>query len=599
MYGMKISVRVLLFSLLISGALSCAKDNIPSATDPLPFPLDQYKDLSTAPGDDFWQYCNGSWYAQTPTPATEATGGIYDAFPVMDDKVGTIIAEDPSLNTFFRLRDELYANSDAAVEYFNKLKDKYPAPASRDDAFRAIGRLIMDGMPFFGFDLNNDWKDGELIAMLGPNGSVYKYSFADLDPASQEAVRLIAGEMGVAPESIYFPEDIALVLGMVSKLPLEDLIKGIDSCLAQWYPYINEELNAASEAWTPEYTSTKARTYAAYELSYRLAQKYVTPELKQYYQDLVGRVIDAFRERLRNLDWMSEVTKNNAIDKLDKMIVCIGCPDTWYEDCIPDLRDCKSLLEAVHKLSVANVRLHKHLIGTRDVFTNSIVQSAKDVTGNLKSTDLTLVNSYYRREYNCFVILPSMILPPVTKPGLSEACAYGAIVVAAHEITHGFDDAGAQYDAVGRIHNWWTVADKIAFEDRQKKLIQCYNMLEFDPYAYPGKFTDGTRTLGENLADLGGFMMTRDAYAKRLKEQGFTGENYTAQLKKFYESYADLWRNKYSQEKLNVIINQDIHSHCRSRVNGVVMNTDEWYDLYDVTRNNILYLPPERRTYIW
>ena len=116
---------------------------------------------------------------------------------------------------------------------------------------------------------------------------------------------------------------------------------------------------------------------------------------------------------------------------------------------------------------------------------------------------------------------------------------------------------------------------------------------------HSGVFTDGRRTLGENIADLGGFLVTLDAYIKRLREQGYFGEEFDAQLRKFYESYADMWCMKYSDEKLFSILYYDTHSHCRIRTNGVVMNTDLWYDLYGVDRNNILYLPPERRTHIW
>ena len=311
-------------------------------------------------------------------------------------------------------------------------------------------------------------------------------------------------------------------------------------------------------------------------------------------QDLEGR-----RERIRQLDWMSGTTRNNALDKLNKMLVFVGCPDTWYEDCLPDLSQCQSLVEAVHKLNVANNLLLKHLIGTTDVFSNSLTLITQQSPGHPIVTDLTFVNAFYRREYNCFVILPAMILPPAIRNDISEAHAYGTLAVAAHEITHGFDSEGAKYDAVGRLRNWWTVADNIAFKERQEQLITCFNLLEYDPVGHPGQFTDGQRTLTENIADLGGMHIARDAYIKRLQEQGFIGENFKAQLRKFYESYADLWCVKYSDEKLDSILSADIHSHCRLRVNGIVINSDMWYDLYEVNRNHILYLPPEKRTHIW
>ena len=132
---------------------------------------------------------------------------------------------------------------------------------------------------------------------------------------------------------------------------------------------------------------------------------------------------------------------------------------------------------------------------------------------------------------------------------------------------------------------------------KSENVLAC--VWEYDPVAYPGVFGDGKRTLTENISDLGGFLIARDAYETFLFEQGYNGAEYVKQLKKFYEAYADLYNMKYSPEKLSVIMSSDIHSHGRNRVNGVVMNTDLWYELYDVTRDNVLYLPPERRTYIW
>ena len=364
---------------------------------------------------------------------------------------------------------------------------------------------------------------------------------------------------------------------------------------------MSEELNASlgTDALSPEQVRQDARSYLNYLISNRLAVKYVTPELKQQFLDIMERLRAAFRERILNAAWMSETTRNNALDKLDKMSFCVGAPDHWYDDCLPDLTQCKSLLEAVHKLMAAKTLLYKHLIGTNDGFSNNITGTGLSATGEMMVTDLTMVNSYYKREFNAVVILPALMLPPLIRTDYSEAYLYGVIVPVAHEITHGFDSNGSNYDAVGRKRNWWTVADKMAFEDEQEKLIQCYSTMEYDPVSLPGQFSNGKVTLAEDIADLGGFLIARDAYIKRLQEQGFTGEQYKEQLRKFHEAYAAVYCMKYSPEKLNSIITADNHSHCRLRVNGVVMNTDLWYELYDVDRNNALFLPEERRAHIW
>ena len=123
--------------------------------------------------------------------------------------------------------------------------------------------------------------------------------------------------------------------------------------------------------------------------------------------------------------------------------------------------------------------------------------------------------------------------------------------------------------------------------------------MELDPERAPGVYGDGERTQTENIADLGGFLATLDAYKALLEREGYIGKLYDDQLRKFYECYAHAWCVRYGEEKFNVLVKTDVHSHARLRVNGVVMNTDLWYQLYDVDRNNYLYLPPERRTYIW
>ena len=592
------------FCCALSVVVSCQKNPFEpeSATDPLPFPLDENKDLTTRPGDDFWQYCNGGWYARTATPATGAVGGMYDQIISIGEMVQTVVSEDPSLIRYYQLSDELYAHSADATAYLLSLMAKYPKPATREECLRMFGQMIMDGISPIGVTLVNDYKDGELIGLLGfPNNAVYRYSFSEIPDALKQDMKLIAEGMGMSAETLYYNDQSVYILKVLADMPLGILCNIPQTVWSSLYPYVSEELNASlgTDALSPEQVRQDARSYLNYLISNRLAVKYVTPDLKQRFLDIMERLRDAFRSRIQNLKWMSETTRKNALEKLDKMAFCVGSPDHWYEDCLPDLTQCNSLLEAVHKLMVARTLLYKHLIGTNDSFSNNITGSAYTATGELLVTDLTLVNSYYKREYNATVILPALMVPPIVRTDYSEAYLYGVIVPVAHEITHGFDSEGANYDAMGRKRNWWTVADKMAFEDEQAKLIKCYSTLEYDPAGHPGQYSDGAVTLAENIADLGGFLIARDAYIKRLEEQGFTGETYDAQLRKFYEAYAHVYCMKYSEEKLASIIHGDNHSHCRLRVNGVVMNTDLWYDLYEVDRNDALFLPEERRTYIW
>ena len=168
-------------------------------------------------------------------------------------------------------------------------------------------------------------------------------------------------------------------------------------------------------------------------------------------------------------------------------------------------------------------------------------------------------------------------------------------------MTHGFDSFGANYDKMGNLRNWWTVADKMEFEDRQQLLIDCYDQLELLPDEMPGVYAPGEQTLTENIADLGGFLIAHQAYMERLDRDGYTGEERLKQERKFFQGFAELWRSKYGPEYVNASLfeEQDVHSISKERVNGVVMNCDRWYELYDVQEGDKLYLPVERRTYLW
>ena len=575
-----------------------------SAVDPLPFPMDANKDLTVDPGDDFFRYCNGAWQDKTPTPAKDAVGGLYSITPVMDQMVQNTIDSDPSLKRYYQLVDEIYGHREAAEAYLTELAAKYPVPDTREGFYRGIGQLIIEGALPINLSLANDWKDGQIIGLLSQKYSTYKYSYQELDASVKTEIDWICEGMGMDPTTLYYNDITLSILGVLRNIPAEQYAAFWKVGWGQFSPYVSEEglaqYNASTKStWTVETAKTYARSYAGYEFSCRLAEKYVTPQLKEHFIERIEKLREAFRKRINNLDWMSETTRSSALDKLDKMMVFAGAPDKWYDDCLPDLSKCESLAEAVNILKRSEFRLFKNLIGTRDVLSGQLTMVTKMSDGKLGVSDLSIVNANYRREYNCIIIFPSMMLPPNVDPSVSEARQWAALSVEAHEITHGFDSEGSKYDALGRIRNWWTVADQMAFKDRQEKLIQCYNLLEYDPVAYPGVFGDGKRTLTENISDLGGFLIARDAYETFLLEQGYNGAEYVKQLKKFYEAYADLYNVKYSAEKLAVIMSSDIHSHGRNRVNGVVMNTDLWYELYDVTRDNVLYLPPERRTYIW
>jgi predicted metalloendopeptidase len=210
----------------------------------------------------------------------------------------------------------------------------------------------------------------------------------------------------------------------------------------------------------------------------------------------------------------------------------------------------------------------------------------------------SLVNAWYEKAYNQLWITPAYIMAPLFDQEQNEATLYATAYVFAHEISHGFGGGGSYYDEVGNYRDWWTAEDRTAFEQKQQQMITLYNQLE----AYPGQPANGEKTLNENMADLGGVTLALEAYKRRLKKQGFSGEQLDEQLRKFWLSYvmvigADYYERNLDMLKWNYL--HDSHSAGHNRINGIARLIDDWYRLYDVKPTDKLYLAPEDRVKIW
>ena len=592
--------------------LSCERTDPASTKDPLPLPpgMEDNKDLTVEPGDSFYDYCNGTWLKNTPIPATGAAGGVYDQFPAMEKRMEQLKAENAVIHRMYELLDAQSGQPEASKVFIDDLKARFPRPTTKSELFVTLGKMLAEGFPLWGHAIMPAWgltyKNGRLMCTINP-------PFLDVSPlpdlpkavdpdelvpisltkagGGDSPVSLIIQGLGLDPSLFVENPSLASNWEKLNEESLEGLLEIYDSC----WRYLE---NFAAEQLTKE-VRTSATFAFSYTLSYHLVQKYISPAFKEKYLNIVKEIQASLRKRIERVEWMSQTTKNNALEKLDCCGLNVAYPDKWYEDCLVDMSECKTLAEAVYRGNRGNALLKKHLIGGNDTFSLQILSATLDADGFVP-TDLSLVNAFYSAMNNAIYIYPAILLPPLMPENVSQAYEYAVFTVMGHEFTHGFDsNIGSKYDKMGNKRNWWTVADQMAFEERRDILANCYSHLEIDPVRVPGTFSDGLLTQGEDIADLGGFLTTLDAYKARLESEGYSGETFRQQLRKFFESYADLWKTVYSDKKLASFPQKDEHSHARLRVNGVVMNTDLWYDLYDVDRNNILYLPPERRAVIW
>lgn len=589
---MKKYLLLLLSLVLLAG---CQKDAPVMPTDPLPFPTDINKDLSVKPGDNFFYYCNGTWLKNATIPeGKKIYGGLFVIVNTVRDRKAAFFEEDPMLSRLMAFADDPQAREKNQA-YIEKLLAMVPEPenATIDDYVRLVGKLHCMGVEKLLEEFHMSTPEGIIIPWLIP------LVFADITVDKGA----IVPEPG-APKSKRFMELLSESVGIDPSLPLlsEKEIEGDDYaiCMLVDKATLCNEIKKVikSNDYSIDKLKEKINERARIYTEYLYTKKYVPAGTKEKYTAVCERLRTQYRKRIQALDWMSDATKTMAIEKLDAMKFNVAYPDNWREHVFPTLAQveaCSSLLEAYMLLNAGNSSFFLDLCGKN-------VKDCQIDYWLACGQSLTDPGASYDTQTNAVYICSSLLVPPLISPDVTEAYTYAVFNIIGHEMTHGFDTDGVNYDKDGKEKNWWTAADKAAFEERQKMLVECYNQLEIDPDLKPGVFCNGTVTLEENIADLGGVCLALDAYTERLQQQGFTGEALKAQQRKFFECFADIWCCKYGTEFIDSRIegnHPDKHALPRERINGVVRNIDLWYDLYNVDPSNKLYLSPERRTRIW
>lgn len=311
-------------------------------------------------------------------------------------------------------------------------------------------------------------------------------------------------------------------------------------------------------------------------------KQHFTPEAKSRMLELVNNLLKAYEDSINNLDWMTEDTKKEALDKLSKFTPKIGYPDKWLD---------------YSKLTINEDDLFGNLMRSADVvFQQTLDKQKGPVQKHEWAMTPQTVNAYYNPPMNEIVFPAAILQPPFFNMDAEDAVNYGGIgAVIGHEIGHGFDDSGSTFDGDGVLRDWWTEADKAEFKNRTAQLIEQYNQFE----ALDGVFVNGEFTLGENIGDLGGISIALKAYELSLEGKeapemdGFTGEQ------RVFLGFAQVWANKYRDEALRNQIDTDPHSPSHFRANGSVRNVPEFYEAFDVKPEDKLYLAPEDRVKIW
>jgi putative endopeptidase len=296
---------------------------------------------------------------------------------------------------------------------------------------------------------------------------------------------------------------------------------------------------------------------------------------------MVANILTAFDKRVAALDWMAPATKAEARRKIATMKVGVGYGDHWRDDTSLDIRADDPLG------NMARTSLHQ--------YRHQLSKIGKPVDRSEWWMTPQTVNAVNLPLQNALNFPAAFLEPPYFDPRADAAANYGAIgAVIGHEISHSFDSLGAEFDAEGRLRNWWTAEDKARFNAQAEALVKQYDAYE----ALPGLFVNGRQTLGENIADVAGLVAAFDAWQASLGGKpapvidGKTGEQ------RFFIAFAQAWRAKQRDKALRSQIATDGHAPARQRAQ-TVRNVDGWYDAFGVKPGDKLHLPPEKRVKVW
>jgi putative endopeptidase len=642
-------------------------------------------DLSVKPGDNFFDYANGTWLKQNAIPAKETRWGSFNILHQenTDKLLGLLneVSKKPGLpkGSLKQRVGDLYASGmdSLAIEKrgYAPIRSDLARISKVNDLKGVISEMVYErvngeGSPLFGFGVGQDSKHPTRnIVQFGQGGTslpdrdyylkddartkkiqdAYKLYIVTLftltgtsqTDAEKNAATVFAIETTLAkaqlsrtamrdPNKIYNKfavgdfDKTTPHLNWAQLMPLmkasgqdtvlvaqPDFFKAADALLAatpvaDWKVYLQWNIlkGSAGTLSSPfvkanfEYSSALSGQKVQTPRNERISglvdgslgellgqlyvEKYFTPAAKQYMVNLVNNLKVTLGERIQHLDWMSDETKAKALKKLAAFTVKIGYPDKWqpYTGLEIDRSDYAGNLRRISKWR----------------YNYSVSQLGKPVDKTRWGMSPPTVNAYYSPTNNEIVFPAGILQFPFFDFGADDAVNYGGIgAVIGHEMTHGFDDQGRQFDADGTLRDWWTKDDADKFKSRADQVVAQYNgFTVLDTLHVNGKLT-----LGENLADLGGLNVSYAAFKKtkqgqsNVKIDGFTPDQ------RFFLSWAQVWRSSQRPEAAAQRILVDPHSPEQYRTNAPLTNIDAWYAAFDIQPGNKMYKKPEDRTRVW
>ena len=312
-------------------------------------------------------------------------------------------------------------------------------------------------------------------------------------------------------------------------------------------------------------------------------EKYFPEENKEYMMKLVENLTKSLGKHIEELSWMSDETKAKALDKLSTFTVKIGYPDKWKDYSAIHIDPAKSYLENVLEASKWYVK-------------DNYSKMNKPVDKEEWHMTPQTVNAYYNPTTNEICFPAAILQPPYFDPKADDALNYGAIgVVIGHEMTHGFDDSGRQFDKNGNLAEWWTDEDSKRFKALADKLVEQFDAIE----VLPGVHANGRYTLGENIADQGGLRVALTAYLDSNHDDSAADIDGFSPLQRFYISYAGVWAENIRDEEIQLRTKTDPHSLGSLRTNATLRNIDEFHEAFGIEPGDSMWREKDERVVIW
>ena len=640
-------------------------------------------DLTVRPGDNFYQYANGTWIKNNPVPASRTRWGSFDELRQESSKrLQTLLTDAAKASNRDRktqIIGDFYTSAmDTAridAKGYEPIKadlEKINGIATVADIIHTVTNIRVNGLgsPLFGLGVGPDRKNvmayipsvgqggtslpdrdyylkddarsvkirdaykthlikmfslvGEdastaatsaaavikietalanaqmsRIEMRDPNKTYHKFAINDLSATTSNInwTLVLSDAKIVGADSILAgnPDFLKKVNGMLTETPINDWKSYLRwNIIKSAAPYLSKAFVDADFEFSKVQTGQKVQTPRWERISGLIdrmlgdfigqlyVEKYFKPEAKEYMVNLVNNMQSTFGDRIKRLDWMSEATKQKALEKLNAIVKKIAYPDKW---------------RTYDGIEATSDNFYKNVRNCSIWFYNfNVSRMGKPVDRTEMGMTPPTINASYNPSSNDITFPAGILQFPFFDFGADDAVNYGGIAaVIGHEMTHGFDDQGRQFDAVGNLKDWWTKEDADKFITKANEVVKQYDALTVQDTIH----VKGKLTLGENLADLGGLSIAYEAFSKtaQFKEakkiDGFTPQQ------RFFLSWAQVWRSNTLPDTEAQLILTDPHSPGMHRGNAPLTNIDAWYEAFNIQPTDKMYKAKEQRTHIW